>query len=83
MEYVLAMGSVHKALKAESVLNDADVAMRLIPAPKALAKFCDLVIRIKDEDTLKAALEALAAKGAPPKAVYRREGDDYIEVVIN
>ena len=74
------MGSVHKVLKAEAILKDADVPMRLIPAPKPLAKVCDLVIRLNGDDALKMALGVLSDKGLPPRAVYRKDEQDYFEL---
>lgn len=79
MEFLMAFGSTHKALKAEEVLRDASVAFRLLPAPKALEPYCDLVISIKEED-LGAAREALASRGVNPKNTYRKEGEGYVKV---
>lgn len=78
MEYILAFGSAHKALKAESVLKEAGLSFRLLPAPKALAAYCDLVISIKDG--LPVSVEALKKGGAGPKSIYRKEGEDYVKV---
>ncbi|MBI5886904.1 MAG: DUF3343 domain-containing protein, partial [Deltaproteobacteria bacterium] len=66
MNYILTFGSVHRVLQAEAFLNDAGVVFRLIPAPKALAKLCDLVISV-DEAGLAAASAALSAAGFLPR----------------
>lgn len=79
MGYILAFGSAHKALKAESILKEASVDFRLLPAPKALAAYCDLVISVKEGDLAHAA-SVLKGAGAGPKTVYKREGDDYVKV---
>ncbi len=79
MEYILAFGSAHKALKAESILKEADVAFRLLPAPKVLVPHCDLVISVSGDD-LKEAQETLDASGLKLKAVYRKEGEEYAQV---
>jgi len=79
MEYIMAFGSTHKALKAESVLKDGAVPFRLLPAPKALASYCALVISV-GEDVLERAGEVLAAAGAGPKSIYRKEGEEYVKV---
>ncbi len=79
MEYILAFGSAHKALKAESILKEAGVAFRLLPAPKALVEHCDLVISVSGVD-LKEARETLDASGLRLKAVYRKEGEEYAQV---
>lgn len=79
MEFLMAFGSTHKALKAEEVLREASVAFRLLPSPKALEPYCDLVISVKEED-LGAAKEALAGGGVNPKSTYRKEGEGYVKV---
>ncbi len=78
MEYILSFGSAHKALKAESVLKEAGLSFRLLPAPKSLAAHCDLVISVKDD--LPASIEILRKGRAGPKAIYRKEGEDYVKV---
>lgn len=79
MNYILTFGSVHRVLKAEEILNDADVLFRLIPAPKALEKLCDIVILV-DEGNLAAADAALKTAEFLPKAIYKAQGDDYVLV---
>ncbi len=79
MELIMAFGSSHKALKAEEILKDAGILMRLLPAPKALVAYCDLVISI-GEDHLGPAIEALEKGGARPKKIYRKEGEGYAAV---
>jgi len=79
MDYILTFGSVHRVLKAEGILNDADISFRLIPAPKALEKICDLVILV-DDAGLAAANLALAAADFLPKAVYAGHENEYIKV---
>lgn len=79
MEYILAFGSAHKALKAEDALKLSSIPMRLLPAPKAFSGYCDLVISVNEGD-LKAAVERLKDSGVRPKSVYRKEGDSYVKV---
>lgn len=79
MEYLLAFGSAHKVLKAESILKEAGVKFKLLPAPKPLSALCDLVISVGD-GALDAAIVTLKGKNLKPKAVYRRTGDDYERV---
>ena len=79
MEYIMAFGSTHKALKAESVLKEGEVPFRLLPAPKALAAYCALVISV-DEEALERALSALSGAGAGPKSIYRKAGEEYDKV---
>lgn len=75
----MAFGSTHKALKAESVLKEGSVPFRLLPAPKALASYCALVISVREEALARAA-SALTAAGAGPKSIYKKDGDEYVKV---
>ncbi len=79
MEYILAFGSAHKALKAESILKKAGVKFKLLPAPKVLVPYCDLVISVAEAD-YKETLKALKASAQTLKAVYRKEGEEYAKV---
>lgn len=79
MEYIMAFGSTHKALKAESVLKEREVPFRLLPAPKTLTLDCALVISV-GEEVLRRARDVLGAAGAGPKSIYRKEGEEYVKV---
>jgi len=79
MQYLLSFGSTHKALRAEGVLREAGVVFRLLPAPKALSRYCDLVISV-DASELDRARLALGAADSGARATYRREGESYVEV---
>ncbi len=79
MEYILAFGSAHKALKAESILKAVGIKFRLLPAPKVLVPYCDLVISVSEGD-YKETLKALDAADQTLKAVYRKEGEEYAQV---
>lgn len=79
MDYILVFGSVHKALKAESILKRASIPFRLLPAPKALVPECDLVVSVTD-GSLASADAALKRKGLRLKAVYRKEDNGYVKV---
>ncbi|MBI5237649.1 MAG: DUF3343 domain-containing protein [Deltaproteobacteria bacterium] len=79
MGYLLAFGSAHRALKAESVLKGAELTFRLLPAPKALSAFCSLVISIEEEDLSRASL-ALDAAGVRVKGIYEKQGEEYVKM---
>jgi len=80
MEYLLAFGSAHRALKAESILKEAGVKFKLRTAPKPLSALCDLVISV-GEAGLHSALDTLRKNRLKPKAVYKQSGDDYVKTV--
>ncbi len=75
----MSFGSAHRALKAEEILKEAGLPFRLLPAPRALEPYCDLVIRV-DGQTLPGAKEVLEGRGLRYRAIYRKEGEDYVEV---
>jgi len=79
VKYVMAFSTTHKALKAEGVLKNAGVGFRLFTAPKALSEYCSLLISVSPED-LETAKDLLEGEGVRPKAVYRKEGGEYVEV---
>lgn len=79
MDYILAFVSAHGALKAESVLNASGVPNRVLPAPKTLAKYCDLVLSV-GEGNLERALAVLKKGRVKTKGVWRREQDTYVKV---
>lgn len=79
MDYLMTFGSAHRALKAEEILKEAGLPFRLLPAPKALEPFCDLVLRV-DGETLAGAAGLLEEHGVKLRSVYRKEGDEYVEV---
>ncbi len=79
MKNLLAFGSTHIVLKAESVLQDRDIAFRLNPAPSALTAYCDLVITV-DGDILDKVVTVLGGAGITPKGVYRKEKSEYVKL---
>ncbi len=79
MQYLLAFSTTHKVLKAESLLKDNGVKIRLEPAPRILTKYCELVVTLKQEE-LEKALSVLSAEGVKPSAIYRKEEEGYVKV---
>lgn len=66
----------HEVLKAEQVLKQANITMRLLPAPAGLATGCALAIRFAAEQ--RPSFEAeLSAAGVPPKLIYRKDQDHW------
>ncbi len=70
MDYHLTFGSTHKALKAEKTLKAGNVKHRLNPAPKALEKYCALVITIDSDIFKSTALTLLQDDSVPPKDIF-------------
>ncbi len=64
----------HEVLKAEKVLKQANISMRLLPAPAGLATGCALAILFAAEQ--RPSFEAeLSAAGVPQKALFRKVQD--------
>ncbi len=79
MEYILTFGSTHRVLKVEELLKGHGVSFKLLPAPKELSRYCDLVISV-DGLVLAEVRDILSSEGVEPKGVYRKEDDRYVEV---
>lgn len=79
MKVTLTFDSTHSVLKAESLLKEAEMVFTLDPAPKPLARYCDLVISV-EEDAYEGVLLVLTGAGLEPKASFRKSGDEYVEV---
>lgn len=57
---VFGFETTHDAMRAESVLEDAGIAVVLIPTPKALGTLCGLAARVP-RDAVEASAAALEA----------------------
>ncbi|MEK6532193.1 MAG: DUF3343 domain-containing protein [Deltaproteobacteria bacterium] len=79
MDFILAFGGTHRVLKAEAALKRSALNFRLLPAPKELSKYCGLVISLKEEH-LGEALVVLKEAGLEPKAIYMKEGGEYVKM---
>ncbi|HHD10915.1 MAG TPA: DUF3343 domain-containing protein [Deltaproteobacteria bacterium] len=79
MQYILAFSTTHKVLKAESLLKDSRIKMRLDPAPIKITGHCEIVITL-EEEVLEQALSVLSAHRVHPSAIYRKEEDGYVKV---
>jgi hypothetical protein len=67
----------HKVLKAEKILKQAGIKIRLIPAPSGLSKGCTLAIRFQNADR-RAFEKVLAESETTPESIYRKEREDWL-----
>jgi hypothetical protein len=65
----LLFRSTHDTLKAESVLQTAGVACRVVQKPAGIRVDCGLAVRL-EEAAREGALAALAQAGLEPRGVY-------------
>ncbi len=69
-------------MKAEKLLKNAGIRMKLIPVPRSLTSDCGLAIRIAHED-VDVAYNVLKNGGNEPKEYYVKEGKEYKKVDIS
>jgi hypothetical protein len=77
-DYIAIFHSIHKVLKAEKILKDAQVDFLLIPVPRQLTADCGLALRFSPQ-TREELLTELACAGLTPVELHQRSGDGYIE----
>jgi hypothetical protein len=76
--YVLIFNSVHRVMKAEKLLKNANIKSKTIPVPRKLSSDCGLAIRIP-ETALETILDALINE--KPEEIYL-ELDNKFERVL-
>jgi hypothetical protein len=75
-DYVAIFHSIHRVLKAEKLLKEAQVEFLLIPVPRQLTSDCGLALRFPPESK-GPLLAVLDAAGLPPVELHRRIGTGY------
>ena len=80
-DYVAIFHSIHRVLKAEKILKQAEVDFLLIPVPRQLTSDCGLALRFSPE-TKETLLGILADAGLPPAEMHQRSGGGYLEVAL-
>lgn len=73
---VLIFHSIHKVLRAEKVLKEAGVDVRLMPVPRQLSSDCGLALTFPSAAREQAA-RILKQAGCPWQEVHVREGSLY------
>jgi len=73
---VYIFSSIHQVLRAEKVLQKADLPFDLIPVPKEVNPDCGLALEV-EPDWADEVTAALAAAGLVIEVVYRRRGRDF------
>ena len=53
-----------------------------MPTPRTFAAFCDLAITFEEKNR-KAVEDAFRNSGVKAAAIYRKQGDEYVKVVID
>jgi hypothetical protein len=77
-DYVAIFHSIHRVLKAEKILKQAEVVFLLIPVPRQLTSDCGLALRFSPE-TKEVLLGILADAGLPPAEMYQRSDGAYLD----
>ncbi|PLX87968.1 MAG: hypothetical protein C0618_05365 [Desulfuromonas sp.] len=74
---VAVFHSIHRVMKAETVLKQQDAPMLLIPIPRQLTSDCGLAIRYSEQD--RSCVEGiLADAGIAPSEVFVKRDDEYV-----
>ena len=79
-QLLAVFNSAHRVMKAESILKKCQLAILLIPAPRALSTDCGLAIRY-NSDISDIVFQALASEELLPTAIYRKESDSQYELI--
>jgi len=74
-DIVAIFHSIHRVMKAEKLLKQQRVEMLLIPVPRQLTSDCGLAIRLRPEQTRRAAEVLEAAELLPAELFVRRDAD--------
>lgn len=75
-DYVAIFNSVHRVMKAEKLLKEAQLPILLIPAPRTLSSDCGLAIRYTAGDRTR--VEALLIEASvAPEEIYCKTAANY------
>lgn len=77
MEIVLTFKATNVAIKAEAVLLQNNVDVRVMPVPSSIRAGCGLCLRLSSSDEKKAHA-MLAQNDVPVEGVYRKESGGYL-----
>ncbi len=80
-DFVAIFHSIHRVLKAEKILKQAEVDFLLIPVPRQLTSDCGLALRFSPE-TKENLLRILASADLPPAEMFQRSDGGYLEVAL-
>ena len=74
MKYVITLESVHFVMKAEKILKDEGISVRLIPTPREISSDCGMSLEVQD-DLVDRAREFLEVRGCEIIGVYEYPDD--------
>ncbi|MDD2897581.1 MAG: DUF3343 domain-containing protein [Desulfuromonadaceae bacterium] len=74
--------SAHKVMKAENVLKQSNLAILLIPAPRALSTDCGLAIRY-DSEISERVFQTLSDVSLLPDVIYNKVSDTQYDAIWN
>lgn len=76
-DFVAIFHSIHRVLKAEKLLKEAEVDFLLIPVPRQLSSDCGLALRFSPEQR-EAVYTVLSANELLPAELHQKRGDDFL-----
>ena len=80
-DYVAIFHSIHRVLKAEKILKQAEVEFLLIPVPRQLTSDCGLALRFSPE-AKERLLDVLVTADLPPAEMFQRRDGHYLQVSL-
>ncbi len=75
-DLVAIFHSIHRVMKAETLLKSAGADILLIPVPRQLSADCGLAIRFAPQEAQRVA-RILGESELLPSEIYRRVGEGY------
>jgi len=75
-ECVAIFHSIHRVMKAEKILQGADLEILLIPVPRQLSADCGMAIRFSFA-TLDAVTRVLRQSGLEIAEIWRKKGEEF------
>ena len=78
-DYVAVFNSIHRVMKAEKLLKQSQLAILLIPVPRALQSDCGLAIRY-DSSNRQQVEAVLVQEGLLPAELYVKQQGQFIRV---
>ncbi len=80
-DFVAVFKSIHRVMQAEKVLKGRQLAILLIPAPRAVAADCGLAIRYAA--AARAEVErVLREERLLPEEIYLKRGEEYVKCEV-
>ena len=79
-EHVIAFDSTQQALRAEMLLEYADIEIDLYPTPKEITAGCALSIQF-DESDLGEVQRIITEESVEIRGIFKKENEQYMQIL--